>query len=263
MSLQYAKKQISDIQKSITFLELKWINKAVNEFNPGNKIKFNRSSDQISINIDLCNNEIEFPLSGIVKIDKTDSSKKIVSASVKTIDKKVYDKVHLWEAYLCRRKRVISSSLLVLFTLFFTVFIGGVQLIFYFFPDPIVKADNNLISLSDSLNISGELNLKLTNMNNKGENMNIIFQHIFFIDTLKNINDSSHKVISSFDVQNKQEHRPTQESWIKRFLPSIGIAYFLILYPIVTFLLCFFRIKILVDQLFGKDSLYYTNPDLE
>lgn len=162
MSEQYAKKKISDIQKSITFWELEWIHDEVAKKLPISigEIAHSNEDKKIKINLDLEIPKFEsangLPLTsnfitGNISINEIEKTKVWLLKNEKSIDQ-----VHLWEIYYAIRKKIIIESFTIVFIFLISALLFASPYIFECFPIQSENKYNKQKITNDTLIIINE-----------------------------------------------------------------------------------------------------------
>lgn len=222
MSEQYAKKKISDIQKSITFWELECIHEegakktliSVGEFAHSNEDKKNQNS---------------------------------------------IDQVHLWEIYSAKRKRIIIASFTIVFILLISALLFASPYIFECFP---IQSENKYnkqkISNDTLISINETVNLVKKNVTVENKRSN----KIILKDTSEiKGNSSFNNADSNSDQINLVIENNTKSARNRGIISSFGVICFFIFYPFISICISLIWVKKLVKHLFGKSSIKYTNPN--
>lgn len=262
MSEQYAKKKISDIQKSITFWELEWIHDWVKKppISVGEIVHSNEDK-KIKINFDLeipeSENAIRLPVTGYFRTENISNNENNKTKVWLLKYQNSIDQVHLWEIYYAKRKRIIIESFTIVFIVFFTALVFVSPYIFEWFPVQ-SKIGNKMETTNDSLIKRNQIT---ENFLHKNSMVKIkISSEITMSDTSLVKNNKELKDTASKSGQHSQKEENFKLSRNRGIVGGFWAVYFLILYPSISIVSSLIRVKKLIEHLFGNPSLY-VNPN--
>ncbi len=131
MSLQYAKKRISDIQKVITYKELELIHEAATSSTriPKGNVSYSIEKKEFIISIDIPSagsTTSVLPAVGTLTLVKSpNSGRSGNNIKLSIINQVLVDQVHLWETYFTKRKRRMLISFVGVFIILVSLAIAS------------------------------------------------------------------------------------------------------------------------------------------
>jgi hypothetical protein len=261
MSVQYAKKKISDIQKSITFWELECIHDWVKmpPISVG-EIVHSNENEKIKINFDLeipkSEDAIRHPMTGYFRTENISNNKtKVWLLKYQNS----IDQVHLWEIYYAKRKRIITESFIFIFIVLFISLLYTSPYIFEWLP---LQKKNGYMMLETTNDPLLKRNQFTENFLYKNSIVKIkINSEITIRDTsiVKNSAELEESALKNGQFSQKEENFKSSRN--RGIISAFGAFYFFLLYPFMSLWLCRKRIKMLIGHLFGNSLSKYVNPN--
>ena len=269
MSLQYARKKISDIQKKITYMELVLIHKAANSSAriPEGDLSYSVENKRIFISIDIASygSALPFcPAAGMLRMTKsTDEEKPQIKIKFFESNRKLLDQVHLWEIYYAKRKQMMRISFLGFFILFLIIAIAGAPyLISRYSAGPSWPAVQYFHEkASDTLSIKRKIEVKSVEQNTGIERATINRTTNYDSSIISEKVLASQKKRNGFGVE-KDNKNDKQPSVLHRMFLGVMFFFFLFIYIMASVWVGLMFSKCLIRKIFSPVNLF-TNPDEE